>query len=139
MAKHNRNNIPYITVNELSKILNQVVLLDARETNEFKISHLNHALHVGYTFFSIDDVKSRFPKKDSQVVVYCSLGIRSESIALKLKQAGYTNVKNLYGGIFEWKNHNLPVYNSKNKETDSVHVYSKTWKKWLKKGIKVYE
>jgi len=33
--------------------------------------------------------------------VYCSLGIRSEVIAKKLKKAGYTNVFNLYGGIFE--------------------------------------
>ncbi|MFB9105669.1 rhodanese-like domain-containing protein [Algibacter miyuki] len=79
------------------------------------------------------------PNKDTQIVVYCSLGIRSESIADSLKQAGYTHVENLYGGIFEWKNNNFPVYNSEEKETDSIHTFNKAWSKWLKKGIKIYE
>ena len=72
-------------------------------------------------------------------MVYCSVGIRSESIADSIKKAGYYNIENLYGGIFEWKNNNFPVYNSAQKETDSIHTYNKTWSKWLKKGIKVYE
>jgi predicted sulfurtransferase len=69
--------------------------------------------------------------------VYCSLGVRSEDIAETLQKAGYTNIKNLYGGIFNWKNNNLPVVNRQQKPTDSVHVYSKQWGKWLTKGIKV--
>lgn len=70
--------------------------------------------------------------------MYCSLGIRSEHIAEKLKKRGYTSVYNLYGGIFEWKNKDYKVYDSNEKETDNIHAYSKAWSKWLKKGNKVY-
>ncbi len=55
---------------------------------------------------------SAFIGEESKVVVYCSVGYRSEKIAEKLKAAGYKNVFNLYGGIFEWENQNLPVYDS---------------------------
>ena len=72
-------------------------------------------------------------------MVYCSLGVRSEDIAEQLKKAGYNKVKNLYGGIFEWKNNGFPIYNLENKETDSIHTFSMKWSKWLKKGIKVYD
>ncbi|MFL1012547.1 rhodanese-like domain-containing protein [Flavisericum labens] len=139
LNKHNSDSIPYIAVNVLDTIQNQVVLLDAREVYEYKTSHLKNAIHIGYDFFNLEEFKEKVPEKNSKVVVYCSLGIRSEDIAFKLKKAGYNNVQNLYGGIFEWKNNNLPVYNSNEKQTDSVHVFSKAWGKWLKKGIKVYE
>ena len=115
------------------------IILDSRELNEYKTSHLKNAIHVGYDNFNIDSLQKKIPNKDSRIVVYCSVGIRSESIADSLKLAGYSQVKNLFGGIFEWKNHNFPVYNIEEKETDSVHTFSKTWSKWLKKGVKVYE
>lgn len=135
---YNEESIPYITATQLSQT-KKVVLLDAREQKEFNTSHLKDAIFVGYDSFNIETIKSQSLKKDSKIVVYCSLGIRSEDIAKKLKKAGYTNVENLYGGIFEWKNNNLPVYNCNEKETDSVHTFSKDWSKWLTKGIKIYE
>jgi 3-mercaptopyruvate sulfurtransferase SseA len=67
------------------------------------------------------------------------VGIRSETISEKLKKAGYTDVHNLYGGIFEWKNKDYPVVDSEGKETENVHAYSKVWGKWLNKGVKVYD
>ena len=72
-------------------------------------------------------------------LVYCSIGVRSENIGEKLQQLGYTNVYNLYGGIFEYKNEGGTVYNLQNKPTDSVHTYNKKWSKYLTKGNKVYE
>ena len=72
------------------------------------------------------------------IVVYCSLGIRSEKISEKLKAEGYSNVRNLYGGIFEWKNKGFEVFDSEGKETEKVHAYSKSWSKWLKNGEKIY-
>jgi len=72
-------------------------------------------------------------------VVYCSLGIRSETIAHKLIKKGYTNVYNLYGGIFEWKNNDFVVLDTEGSETEKVHAFNKNWGKWLTKGKKVYE
>jgi len=71
--------------------------------------------------------------------VYCSLGVRSEDIAEQLRDSGYTNVYNLYGGIFEWKNKNFNIYNTNNELTENIHAFSKQWSKWLTKGEKTYE
>lgn len=139
LKKHNDNSVPYITVQELAKLKSDIVILDSRELKEYETSHLKNAIHVGYDHFKIDSVHKKIPDKNSKIAVYCSVGIRSESIADRLKKAGYINTKNLYGGIFEWKSNDFPVYNSAAKETDSIHTFNKTWSKWLKKGIKVYE
>lgn len=87
--------------------------------------------------FSLDKVKNI--KKNQLLIVYCSIGKRSEEVTLILKKAGYTNVKNLYGGIFEWVNQGYPVYNNKNIVTHSVHAFGHFWGKYLNKGVKVYD
>ena len=135
---HNTKAIPYITVQELAMPKTKAIILDARELEEYNVSHIKEAIFVGYNSFQIDLVKNKLPNKNETIVVYCSLGIRSESIANKLKKAGYNKVFNLYGGIFEWKNNNFKVYNSEGKETDNIHAFSKEWSKWILKGNKVY-
>lgn len=139
LQRYNENKVPYISPEELAMPKTRAVVLDAREFYEYEISHIKGAMYVGYTEFELDSVTKAIPDKTKPIVVYCSLGIRSETIAYQLKEAGYTDIQNLYGGIFEWKNREFPVYNSEEKETDSVHAFSKSWGKWLTKGIKVYQ
>ena len=138
LNKSNTKSIPYISVEELAIPKTKVILLDAREISEYNISHIKNAIHVGYDFFDIKKTSLLFKDKSAPIVVYCSLGIRSEDVAEQLKKAGYTNVKNLYGGIFEWKNKNKSVYSYQEKETDTIHTFSKKWSKWLNNGIKFY-
>ena len=138
LNKHNDHSIPYISVNELSKDTN-VVLLDSREPKEFKTSHLNNAVLVGYNYFNIKEITKSIEDKNRKIVVYCSVGIRSETIAKKIKEAGYTNVYNLYGGIFEWSNNEFFLINSEGKKTKKVHTFNKDWSKFLLKGEKIYE
>ncbi len=139
LLKYNKQSIPYIYSEMLVDIQNNpsVVLLDTREKKEFEVSHIKGALYAGYKNFNLQKVSKNIKSKDTQIIVYCSLGVRSEDIAEILQKAGYTNIKNLYGGIFNWKNNNLPLVNKQQKQTDSVHVYSKQWEKWLTKGVKV--
>ena len=139
LKKHNSESIPYISVQELAMPKTEVILLDARETEEYNVSHLETAIHVGYDDFDINSVTKQIKDKSAVIVVYCSLGVRSEDIGEQLKKAGYTNIFNLYGGIFEWKNKGYSVYNSEEKLTEDVHAFSKTWSKWLLKGNKIYD
>mgnify|MGYP005995345307 CR=1 FL=1 len=140
LKKYNTESVPYISVNDLKKETEKVILLDSREPKEFKVSHLKNATCVGYDNFDLNKTIQKLPSnKNTKIVVYCSLGIRSEDIAEKLKKAGYKNVYNLYGGIFEWKNQDNTVVNSKNKPTKKVHTFNKDWSKWLLKGEKIYE
>ncbi len=128
---------PTINIPEAAAGFSSYTFLDARELNEYNVSHLQTALFAGAKTFSLDKVKNI--KKNQLLIVYCSIGKRSEEVTLKLKKAGYTNVKNLYGGIFEWVNQGNRVYNNRNVITDSVHAYSHFWGKWLDKGVKVYD
>jgi len=56
-----------------------------------------------------------------------------------LEQAGFANVSNLYGGIFEWVNQGNPIVNEKGKVTETIHAYNEAWGVWLTKGVKVYD
>lgn len=139
LQKYNTESIPYISVNQLLKQQENLILLDAREKKEFEISHLKNAYFVGYTAFNLKEILKKIPNKKSKIVVYCSLGIRSEDIAEKLKVGGYTNVLNLFGGLFEWKNKGNPLFDSEENKTEKVHAFSENWSQWLLKGTKVYE
>lgn len=114
------------------------VFLDAREFREYEVSHIMSAVPVGYKDFSLDSLVG-IPS-DAHIVVYCSVGYRSEKIGEKLKKAGYEHVSNLYGGIFHWVNTGNTVYQN-GEATDQVHAYSKKWGQWLEEEAceKVFE
>ncbi|MEP0985466.1 rhodanese-like domain-containing protein [Ekhidna sp.] len=131
-----KNTVPLIKADSLKPKLTDVVLLDTRAQEEFNISHIQGARFVDYDNFELNQVTD-IPK-DQEIIVYCSVGYRSERVGEKLQKAGFTNVKNLYGGIFGWKNEGFDVIGPNNLPTDSVHTYNRLWGKWLYKGTKVY-
>jgi len=124
--------VPDITPQELVKLKEEVILLDARELEEYQVSHIPNAIWVGYDDFTLDRVKDL--SKTATIVTYCSVGYRSERIGEKLQKAGFENVNNLKGSIFRWMNEGYPVVNMKALETDEVHGFNKKWGKWVKKG-----
>jgi len=52
-----------------------------------------------------------------------------------LKKKGYTNVKNLYGGLFYWANEKYPMVDLKENKTARIHGYNKDWGKWVKGDV----
>ncbi|TDN36692.1 rhodanese-like domain-containing protein [Hymenobacter sp. UV11] len=130
-----KESVPFVSVAQL-KSQPAPVLLDTRAPEEFSVSHLRGAKWVGYDKFSLAEVQD-IPK-NTPIVVYCSVGVRSEKIGAKLQAAGFTNVRNLYGGLFEWMNEGQPVFTADNQPTDRVHAYSPAWGIWLQRGQKVY-
>ena len=130
-----KNTVP-IASKENAEAWKNAHVLDTREQEEFAVSHLPNAKFVGYDDFELESL-SEIGKKDT-VIVYCSVGHRSERIGEKLQKAGYENVFNLYGGIFNWKNKGGVVLNSENDSTEKVHTYNKSWSRFLKQGEKVY-
>ena len=110
-------------------------VLDAREKGEFQVSHLQSAKWVGHETFSLKSVAEL--DKNKPVLIYCTVGARSEKIGKTLQKAGFKKVYNLYGGILHWVNEGRPVF-ANGKPTLQVHTYSKPWSIWLTKGEKVY-
>jgi len=56
-------------------------------------------------FTSLD----KLPEKDAPIIVNCVSGHRGSIVAMGLRLSGYTNVRNLAGGLNAWKAANLPV------------------------------
>lgn len=128
--------VPLIHAPMLNKRgLGSYVILDTREKEEYDTSHLKGARWAGYDDFQEETVRNL--KKDQPIIVYCSVGYRSERMGEKLREMGFSRVYNLYGGIFDWKNQGFPVVDSQG-STEKVHTYNKDWSKWLFNGEKVY-
>ena len=66
-------------------------LVDAREPEEFQVSHLRGARNLT----AVKAVKAAVQSGAPPVVVYCSVGYRSSALVEKLQKAGLTNVFNL--------------------------------------------
>lgn len=137
LRKFNNNSVPYIYPKDV-RLSDSILLLDAREPSEYAVSKIPGAVCIGFNEFDISKLKDLHISKDKMVIVYCSLGVRSERIGQKIKKEGYRNVFNLWGGIFEWKNEGKLLVDSTNSPTENVHAYSKKWGKYLKRGNKVY-
>jgi rhodanese-related sulfurtransferase len=82
--------VPEITIADAAKNINNYLFLDAREQKEYNVSHLPNTRFVGYNNFTLSSLTGI--AKDKPLVIYCSIGKRSENITRKLKKAGYTNI-----------------------------------------------
>lgn len=120
--------VPTISVSEFSRIRDSATILDARKAEEYRVSRIPGAVHAGFDEFDISMMDNK--AKDSPIIVYCSVGYRSEKIGEKLEEAGFENVRNLYGGIFEWVNQNQLIVDD-NGRTDKIHPYNKFWSTWI--------
>ncbi len=124
--------VPQITTDALAAELKTSkkppTLLDTRPEEEYAVSHLNGARRLGFRDFTLDRLAGI--DKDAPLIVYCSVGKRSELIGDKLLAAGFTNVRNLRGGIFQWANDGRPLVDAKG-ATKAVHHYDRKWGQWL--------
>ena len=121
--------IPLMGVQELHKIQDEVYIFDTREQKEFDLSDIKGAQFLGFEDFDIQKLGDI--SKDSKIVLYCSIGYRSEKIGEQLVKLGYSNVYNLYGSIFEWVNQGFPVVDKAGETTRKLHTYNKAWGKWV--------
>lgn len=130
---------PTITADSLQVHLedSNFVILDTREDEEFRVSHIPGAVEFGYDDPDFD-ILSNVDKSDT-IVVYCSIGVRSENIAEELQERGFNNVYNLYGGIFLWADQFRPMKNNNDQKTEKIHGYNKFWGRWVQKAPVVYE
>ena len=110
------DNLPYIeeiTVDGLnSKIENmeEFFLIDVRQPAEFEKDNIAYSTLIprGILEFKIGDEKFWeeamwvVPAKDADIIIYCKKGDRGILATKTLIELGYSNVKNLRGGIIAW-------------------------------------
>ena len=101
-----------ITPEELKKRFDRgdnILLLDVREPDEFKICN------IGGQLIPIPNLANRYAELDPsrEIIVYCKTGNRSRRAVQFLQRQGFRNVKNLIGGIDAWAariDHSMPRY-----------------------------
>ncbi|MGB0844550.1 MAG: rhodanese-like domain-containing protein [Alphaproteobacteria bacterium] len=140
--------IPHLTPAQLRVLAassdGKLVLMDVREVDEFAVSHVpgSNQLDPGIS-------RRKFRKtyasklKDKHVVFYCSVGVRSSRMALKVQKdlmsAGALGVYNLSGGIFRLHNEGQePLQNAAGQSTTDVHPYNAHWGQLLTRGPKFH-
>lgn len=106
--------VPSVSVEELSAALaagnDPPFLLDVRELQEWEIVHL-----PGATLIPQGELADRVTELTAarEVVVYCRTGARSSVATRLLLDLGFTNVRNLTGGIQAWAQRidpSMPTY-----------------------------
>lgn len=120
---------PIMGIDTFLEKQSEAVVLDTRSLQEFKVSHIPNAIYAGYGDFKSSDW-THLPK-DTLIVVYCSVGVRSGKVGKKLVNEGYSNVHNLYGSIFEWVNQGGELEGADGKPTRQLHTYNKKWSQWV--------
>lgn len=84
------------------------LLLDVREPEEFSAVHVQDAKLI-----PLGELEARLPEiatyKERPIVVMCRSGHRSARAVSLLKEAGYSQVSNIKGGITAWEKDGLQV------------------------------
>ncbi len=93
--------VPEIQVEELKRRLDKgddIFVLDVREPHEYQICNIN-----GY-LIPLGDLPKRVNELDTsrEIVAHCRSGVRSAKAVNFLRQAGFSKVSNLAGGILAW-------------------------------------
>jgi adenylyltransferase/sulfurtransferase len=112
--QQNTMTTPEISVRELHARLQaglgNTLLLDVREPNEWQIARI-----AGATLMPQMTVRDHLDelRRYDEILVQCRSGRRSADITRMLLDAGFTNVKNVAGGILAWSREidpNVPMY-----------------------------
>ncbi|WP_416666494.1 rhodanese-like domain-containing protein [Egbenema bharatensis] len=96
--------IPQIQVEELAQRIaadgNALQLIDVREPEELAIAQLKPFVNLPLSQFAAwsDDIQTRFDP-NVETIVLCHHGVRSTQMCHWLRQQGFTQVRNVTGGI----------------------------------------
>ena len=79
-----------------------LVLLDTRNTYETRLGTFQNAIELDLDTFrsfpeAVDKLGDEY--KDKEIVMFCTGGVRCEKASVIMKDAGFTNIKQLEGGI----------------------------------------
>jgi len=100
----------HLNAKKFNQMLNkkETICIDMRNHYESEIGHFKNAILPNVDTFkeSLHFVEKRYSeyKKNKNIVLYCTGGIRCEKASAFLKYKGYNNVFQLKGGIIEYTN-----------------------------------
>ncbi|WP_420385171.1 rhodanese-like domain-containing protein [Roseivirga sp.] len=126
-------NVHRIDSTEASELLKEKkpFIIDARTPEEYNVSHIDGAVRFE------ESLIGNIPN-DRPILIYCTLGVRSNRTAKELSDLGFKEIYDMKDGILGWANGELPVVNTENEPTENIHTYNKSFAPLLKRGKAVY-
>ena len=97
-----------ISPQDLKQLLDskeKVLVLDTRNEYETRVGKFENAIDLNLdTFRHFPNAIKSLPEeyKDKQIVMYCTGGIRCEKASAVMMKAGFTDVKQLEGGVLDY-------------------------------------
>jgi len=119
-----KRQIKEIEPEHLERRLDQVVVLDVREADEFEQGAIPGAVFAPRGVLE-SSIANHLPAPEREVVLYCEGGARSALAALSLQEMGYTNVWSLEGGFTRWKREGLAWTTPRSLSSDQRSRYSR--------------
>ena len=121
-----RSQIKSIDIDEARRMLEKsgTVLLDVRESDEWRQGHIPQAVGIPRGFLELR-VEEKVPDHKAPVIVQCASGTRSLLAARSLREMGYENIYNLTGGFNAWKDRGLPWTADRQFTPDELTRYSR--------------
>ncbi|MGI9421585.1 MAG: rhodanese-like domain-containing protein [Hyphomicrobiaceae bacterium] len=125
-------NVAHVTTTQLAKSGGRHTLLfDVRERDEFAVSHLADAVRVSPDITERDFLANYGDRVTGlRVVFYCSVGMRSSALAQRVQDVliarGARSVRNLQGGLFQWRNERRRLTRNRS-VTTAIHPYNTYW------------
>ena len=98
----------YVTPKQLYSMYennDDVIVLDTRNEYETRVGLFENAVDLQLdTFRDFPDAIEQLPEeyKDKQIVMYCTGGIRCEKASAVMLKAGFSDVKQLEGGVLDY-------------------------------------
>ena len=107
MVEAARERVVEISPADLRQTLEQTVIIDVREPDEYAQGAIPGARLLPRGVLE-RDIASVVPQSDDRIVLYCAGGPRSILATTALHEMGYTDVESLEGGFERWKSEGHP-------------------------------
>jgi len=93
-----------ITTDELKSRMDNnesLIIIDVREPHEYE------EFNIGAQLIPLGSLPEKWKdfqdKKDTEIIIHCRSGARSASAKMFLEDKGFTKVRNLLGGMLDWR------------------------------------
>lgn len=117
--------VPPLNVQQAIQEINKrdALMLDVRANEEYQQGHIQNSIHIPLAVLQSRS-KELEAYKNHPVIIYCRAGNRSTHAGVILKKIGFSDIKQLKGGILDWQTANLPLTKKAGKPPEPKAVES---------------
>lgn len=113
--------VPETTVDQIPNDLknHDLIIIDVRSPEERAVSFIPGSI-------TREEHENITVSKDTRIITYCTIGMRSGLYAKKLRDNGF-NAYNLKGGVLAWAHQGRKFIDGNSVTLNRIHVYGQSW------------